>query len=158
MKTMGTAKADTLFGRAENDSIRGGRAADRLIGQDGDDAIRGGKGNDIIIGGAGNDTLHGGPGRDTFVFFLDGTDGFDTIRDFDPAKDHVALYGPGASTPLSISLFHSGAAAALSHDRIIYNPANGVLSLDLDGSGPLQQIGVAHFNGSPGMSADLFLV
>lgn len=158
MKVKGTAKADTLFGHVENDSVRGGRGADRLMGQDGDDVIRGGKGNDVIIGGAGNDTLHGGPGHDTFVFILDGTDGFDTIRDFDPAKDHVALYSPTASTPLSISLFHSGDAADLPYDRIIYNPSDGNLSLDLDGSGPLQQIGVAHFSGSPVMSADLFLV
>ncbi|MDX6804955.1 cadherin-like domain-containing protein [Terrihabitans rhizophilus] len=58
-------KANSIFGDAGNDTIRGGFRADRLDGGDGNDEINGGFGDDVINGDAGDDLLNGGSGKDT---------------------------------------------------------------------------------------------
>lgn len=103
----GNAGSDTLLGEAGNDSLDGGIGSDLLQGGSGFDTLSGGTGtdslsggagadllygnagSDTLEGGAGNDTLSGGIGADTFVF---GTgDGRDTLLDFQPGLDRVAL-------------------------------------------------------------------
>ena len=80
---------DTLRGGLDDDELRGGGGHDTLLGGDGDDFLHGGGGRDRVDGGLGDDELFGGGGRDTFVFGLD--HGFDTIQDFDVARDQLDL-------------------------------------------------------------------
>ena len=69
---------DNFFdGRGGNDDITAGS---------GDDLIFGGAGDDTITGGAGDDKLTGGDGADTFVYAT-GSDGTDTITDFETGVD-----------------------------------------------------------------------
>lgn len=73
-KIKGTGRADTLFGKANqendirggngNDSIHGSNLADALFGEGGNDTIYGGDGNDYLHGGYGVDALYGGAGDD----------------------------------------------------------------------------------------------
>jgi len=88
----------------------GGSGADTLAGGNIDDALYGGRGNDTLNGGEGNDLLKGGKGRDTFEFDFGfrSSPGFDTIADFNPKKDKIAINGAVAS----------------------YDPDTGILSAD----------------------------
>lgn len=73
-KIKGTGRADTLFGKANqendirggngNDTIHGSNLADALFGEGGNDTIFGGDGNDYLHGGYGVDELYGGAGDD----------------------------------------------------------------------------------------------
>jgi Ca2+-binding RTX toxin-like protein len=56
--------------------------------------LDGGSGNDTLHGGAGNDLLLGGDGADKFVF--SGTNGIDTIADFQHGIDKIQISGYGA--------------------------------------------------------------
>jgi Ca2+-binding RTX toxin-like protein len=64
------------------DVLRGNAGDNRLTDTDGGDALSGGKGDDVMTGGAGNDTF----------FFATGG-GHDTITDFTPTVDWVAVGG-----------------------------------------------------------------
>ena len=135
----GTAYADTLHGTTGSDAIYGLGGNDRLYGEAGGDRIDGGAGNDSLYGGAGADTLTGGAGYDTFYF--DSPRGeVDQITDFSSAYDTIRLEN-GVYTALtytgtlSSAAYWEGAAAHDSTDRIIYNPTNGSLIYDPDGSG-----------------------
>lgn len=106
----GTAGNDLLMGTPEADYIEGLGGRDELFGFDGDDVLEGGDGNDEVFGGHGNDLIDGGPGddfldgregddalsggsgRDAFVYYADAENGTDTITDFDPAEDMIALH------------------------------------------------------------------
>jgi Ca2+-binding RTX toxin-like protein len=101
----GTALNDRINGGAGDDTIYGGAGNDILIGGLGNDYLDGGLGVDYIIGGAGNDSMLGREGVDTFAFWftstgggstnvpegtklsdvvtLTGSEGYDTILDFD---------------------------------------------------------------------------
>ncbi|MGB3533711.1 MAG: pre-peptidase C-terminal domain-containing protein [Microcoleaceae cyanobacterium] len=85
---------DVISGGNGNDEIGGKGGNDLLSGDAGDDLIWGDDGNDTIMGVTGNDTLtgddfSGGSGNDLFVF--GNGDGTDTITDFDPTQDMIAL-------------------------------------------------------------------
>jgi Ca2+-binding RTX toxin-like protein len=95
---------DRIYGGGGNDRILGGNGADQIWGGSGADRIHGGNGNDIISSGAGADTIWGGTGRDTFVYgynpgssemSYDAQGGIDTILDFRPGADKIALQGYG---------------------------------------------------------------
>ena len=58
------ANAVTLYGNAQNNTIKGGKVADKLYGRAGKDKILGNAGNDTLYGEAGNDSLYGGAGND----------------------------------------------------------------------------------------------
>jgi len=58
--------ADTLYGDAGDDTLRGYNGADNLFGGTGNDWMAGHRGNDSFDGGDGNDTMYGGSGHDTF--------------------------------------------------------------------------------------------
>jgi len=129
---------DTLL--AHNDTINGSSAGDTLFGFAGSDTISGGGGSDTIDGGNGDDTLSGGSGKDTFVFDTKpGAKNIDTITDFTPGTDKIALdgnvfHGLGPGPALESKNFYEGPAAHDLNDHIIYNPANGDLSYDKDGT------------------------
>ena len=121
-------------GGAGNDAIYGNAAANVLFGNAGNDTIRGGFGNDYLAGGL---------GRDNFVFNdkLNGTGNRDQIADFKAADDTIKLDNAyftrltgAANTVLSASQFWAGSAAHDTSDRVIYNPATGVLTYDANGS------------------------
>lgn len=76
---IGTKKADTIYGNAWDNVLKGGKGADTIFGGAGDDVIRGGKGKDKLYGGEGADILIGGKGRDTFY-----VDEHDTIIGLKP--------------------------------------------------------------------------
>jgi Ca2+-binding RTX toxin-like protein len=57
--------------------------------------LDGGAGNDVLHGGAGNDLLIGGAGADRFAF--SGSNGIDTIADFQHGLDTIDISGYGAA-------------------------------------------------------------
>jgi serralysin len=98
-------------------------------------------GDDILVGGAGNDTLIGGADADTFVFdaALNPATNIDMIIDFAPGADHIALSqviftGLAAGT-LDPAAFQDDPANLDADDRIIYDPSDGALVFDSDGTG-----------------------
>jgi Ca2+-binding RTX toxin-like protein len=138
----GTAHADIIdathgiggrFAIAEADTINGGAS---------NDVLNGGGGDDRLIGGSGNDTLTGGSGADHFVFnaALNALTNVDQITDFAHGIDKIELghavftatNAPGRA--LAGGMFHAGAHAHDANDHIIYNPANGWLIYDANGS------------------------
>lgn len=87
---------DCLYGGDHNDHLEGNAGNDVLLAGIGDDVLEGGNGDDYLDGGPGDDTLSGDAasgtqGSDTFV--LGPELGFDTITDFKPNIDHIALRG-----------------------------------------------------------------
>lgn len=146
-----TDKGGWLYGRGGNDKLHGGAGADRLFGESGHDRLsggggrdrlEGGVGNDVLSGGRGADVLIGGAGHDTFVFDVrPGRGEVDLIVGFHAEEDRIRLdraafadldQGRGV---LSAEAFRWGAQALDADDRILYNPLDGHLSYDRDGSG-----------------------
>ena len=113
----GDGRANTFFGGAENDVLRGMDGADTLSGGGGQDTLEGGNGADTIEGGGGNDSLLGGAGSDV----LSGGLGVDTLtggadsdlyvlRKGEADGDTViGFFGQGASDGDSIALEGFGA-------------------------------------------------
>jgi Ca2+-binding RTX toxin-like protein len=119
--------------------LTGGRGNDRLIG---------GEGKDTLYGKAGNDVLRGGENADAFVFDTkpNKKTNVDRIMDFDTKWDTIclenkifkALGKKGTLTKpatLAKEAFWKGAAAQDADDRVIYDPKNGALFYDADGTG-----------------------
>lgn len=157
---------DAVNGNAGNDVIDGGLGNDTLTGFIGNDALRGGGGNDrlsagagrdVMVGGAGRDLLTGGTGTDFFTF-LRFRDGIDTITDFAVAQDVIRIARAGFGSGLTVgqlpaTRFVRGAAAQDANDRFIYNPTNGVLSFDADGTGPFAAVRLAVLSNRAGLVA-----
>jgi Ca2+-binding RTX toxin-like protein len=109
-------------------------------GKAGNDIINGGDGDDILIGGLGNDILTGGDGDDAFVFDSALTRNVDRIMDFDASEgDDIVLttdiFKALDGIEWSDEHFKIGTKAGDRDDFIIYNPRNGALLYDADGSG-----------------------
>jgi serralysin len=93
-----------------------------------------------IDGGAGSNLLSGGGGADQFIFDTPLLSTFDRISDFNPHAntidlshlDFAALNGPGQA--LATAMFHVGSGFTNAGQRIDYNPANGWLTYDSNGS------------------------
>jgi Ca2+-binding RTX toxin-like protein len=148
----------TIRTGAGNDVITTGAGNDRLYGGAGNDVLNGGAGNDLLVGGTGNDTLNGGPGHDRliggpgadhFVFntALNASTNVDRIVDFTHLIDkidlnHAIFTAAGHIGHLAAAAFFEGTAAHDASDRIIYNPTNGWLTYDSNGS---HAGGVHHF-------------
>lgn len=123
--------------------------------------VRGGAGNDTLTGGAelygdeGDDRLVGvqaallvgGAGRDTFVLPIYVPNGPvisntapNRPGDFNSAEDRIDLVLNIASDlpigPLAANRFGIGSAATNADQRILYDPSNGVLRFDTNGSLP----------------------
>jgi Ca2+-binding RTX toxin-like protein len=127
-------------GNFVNNTIIGNGGDNNLFGAGGNDTLLGGVGNDQLDGSNGNDRLTGGAGADKFVFStaLNAT-GVDQILDFNVAEDVIwlddAVFTAIGTGVLAASAFTTGSAAADASDRIIYDPTNGALYYDADGSG-----------------------
>ena len=104
-----------------------------------DNIIEGNAGANAMNGAGGTDTLTGGDGTDTFRFStaLAATN-IDTITDFVVADDIIEIkstvFGNLALGTLALEAFHTGAAAAETDDRIIYNDVTGALIFDSNGN------------------------
>lgn len=138
---MGNGLANTIIGNAADNILNGG---------DGNDAISGGAGADKLIGGIGLDTLTGGTGIDTFALLESVTNGTeDTIADFDPSSDILALdksaFGGSLASVLgladdvvkTLSIGNDGVVGTVSNlasPYLLYDQQTGKLSLDGNGS------------------------
>lgn len=152
-------------GNALANRMTGNGAANTLIGNGGNDTLAGGGGNDILSGGAGRDVLTGGAGADTFRFAgaAPSAAAVDTVTDFVHGTDHIELerYYVGAldGPVLDPAQFTLGTRATAASHHLIYDRAGGTLYYDADGSGAQAQVGVAHFTGSPEITAgDIVLI
>ncbi len=137
---LGDSGSNSLLGTLGADTIQGLGGSDKIQGQAGADVIDGGSGNDTLTGGQGADTLTGGQGYDSFVFNHPTATGRDVITDFSSAYDTIQLENAVFTAltrtgTLTSSAFWKGSAAHDSSDRIIYDPATGVVSYDPDGTG-----------------------
>ena len=154
---------DLLIANDAGDGLRGGSGNDTLLGGAGNDRLYGGRGDDLLVGGRGHDLLCGGPGHNRFIFRAPlGAANVDTLRDFNTKNDLIELnhtifkgLAPGALTP---GEFERGGRAHTLAEHIIYDPANGTLAYDANGSRPG---GSVHFAVLPAhlmVSHDDFLV
>ena len=82
---------DKLAGHQGNDLIKGQKGADELLGGEGDDVMNGGIGPDLLRGGEGADSVTGWTGTDTFAYAAGEIALGDTIEDFTPGEDVIAL-------------------------------------------------------------------
>jgi len=144
--TVRSTVSHTLPENVEN-LVLTGTAATNGTGNGQANRIAGNAANNVLNGGAGNDTLTGGGGQDRFVFktALNQSTNVDRVQDFVPIDDQIRLdhriFTAFPSTGmLSTSMFRSGSAATTSAQRIVYNPASGLVFYDADGSGPIVAI------------------
>jgi Ca2+-binding RTX toxin-like protein len=176
---LGAGSDDTLIGGNGKDTMRGGLGNDCLWGAAGDDLLNGnagndslfaGGGNDYLIGSSGSDFLRGGDGQDSFAFFGEqpnvppnSPDG-DTIGDFNPTDDSILLSGndyKNVATAKNNGNFATGSVnPGVAQPFLIYK--NGVLSYDIDGTGPAVPEKITRFeqvNGSfPGLSLNDIII
>jgi Ca2+-binding RTX toxin-like protein len=150
-----------------NITIQAGAGNDTVRAGGGDDAVDGGAGNDVLVGWYGSDTLTGGAGADQFVFTTNyssyfsgtdanpGTDGIDTVTDFNQAQgDRLAFpsgqFGGLPVGNLAATAFRVGTAANSANHRFIYDATTGDLFFDRDGLGGFGQSKIARL--TPGLS------
>ncbi|MET0428031.1 MAG: calcium-binding protein [Microvirga sp.] len=154
----GNALANLVNGNSGANTLGGLEGNDTLIGGGGNDTILGNGGNDRHEGGSGMDTLTGGSGLDAFVFntTLNAATNVDRITDFSPVDDTILLENNaifaaiGPNGTLAAAAFQVGPVAQDASDRIIYDPATGDLSYDMDGTGAAAAIRFAVL--TPGLS------
>jgi Ca2+-binding RTX toxin-like protein len=152
-------------------SVTGTDGSDTLTGGRGRDKLAGGFGDDVLYGKEGHDSLEGGAGRDVFVFDTksNARTNVDRIGDFVPKVDRLfldnkvfkALGAKGSLTKpekLHASKFWKGAKAHDESDRLIYNPKNGVLLYDPDGTGKTAAVKIAVLSTKLALGAKDFFV
>lgn len=131
---------ENAFGGSGHDVIRGNQAANVLRGNGGNDELSGLGGNDRLYGGAGADILTGGEGADWFIFET-AQEGGDTVLDFRPGLDLVALDRAGFGLSGSGSLqsagvrFVEGSTATAVGPTVFFDNVNDLLYFDADGTG-----------------------
>jgi Ca2+-binding RTX toxin-like protein len=91
-----------------------------------------------------------------------GAANLDRITDFEIGIDKIAIdrsyyaaVGPIGTLP---NYAFGSAASPDASDRILYNSANGVISYDADGSGPIAALPFAQVTAGLALSASDFLV
>ena len=152
----------TLIGDGAIDGV-GTFVDNRLTGNSASNRLDGREGNDVIDGKGGADVLIGGSGADTFAFTTAiGGGNVDQILDFEAGIDRIALdgsvFGGLAAGALDPSVFAIGSSAADADDRIVYDPATGILSFDADGIGGAEAIAFATLQPGLDLSAASFIV
>jgi serralysin len=140
-----------------------GTAAINLTGNELANTVWGNNGANTLDGGAGADSLVGFGGNDIFAFTTAlGGGNVDQIADFASgdkiALDDAVFTAIGGLGTLNASAFVTGAAAADSSDRIVYNQATGQLFYDADGNGAGAAVLFATMHGTPTLSASDFQV
>ncbi len=124
------ARADTLQGSGDVDSLFGFNGRDTILGAGGSDVIDGGRGKDTLTGGGGNDQFH-------FDAALRSGNA-DHITDFHSGHDQLWLAAgifTAVAGGVAANNFVIGTQPLDGDDYLIYNPSTGVLSYDADGSG-----------------------
>jgi Ca2+-binding RTX toxin-like protein len=160
---IGNDADNVIVGNSANNVLGGGGGADILYGQGGADYLNGDSGNDTLYGGDGNDTLYGGAGADIFVFDTPlGPGNVDTVADFTPGQDKIALspavFTALAGGSLNASTFQVSASATSAASRVFYNTSTGGLFYDPDGTGGAGALQIASLPGSLAMTpGDLFV-
>lgn len=146
-------------GNDSDNQITGNKAANLLEGGAGRDKLIGGGGDDVLSGNGGADVLTGGTGSDTFRFAgaFPVAGQMDVVRDFVSGVDDIEIeryyFGGISSTPLNPAEFVAGRAATAANHHLIYNPDNGILYYDPDGTGAQAQVAIARFDGRPEIDA-----
>jgi hypothetical protein len=140
-----SGKGELIYGRKGDDTIKAKAGDDTIDGGRGKDKVKAGDGNDVIIAGDGKDVLKGEDGQDTFLF-LQHRD-VPKLKDFNPLDDTIVVM---RSDFLALEPGHirakfliNGPAATDGDDRIIYDPATGLLTYDADGTGPVTPTTIA---------------
>ncbi len=112
------------------------------MGNELDNTITGNAATNTIDGNIGADTLTGDAGADTFIFNDAVAGGINTIMDFAPAEDKLALERTIFTSLASMESLVPGSFAANaegvamdSDDFLIYNTSTGALYYDADGNG-----------------------
>jgi Ca2+-binding RTX toxin-like protein len=119
-----------------------GTAAISLRGNELGQTLFGNAGSNILAGGFGNDTLVGYGGNDLFLFdSTPGNSNIDQIFDFTVGQDRIGLdhsvftqLAPGALLS-DANFLVRGTAFQDANDFIFYDPSNGAVFYDADGSG-----------------------
>ena len=148
LSTASTAATDAI-------SLTGNEIGQYLLGNNGANTLDGGRGHDVLIGFGGADNF-------AFTSAL-GSGNFDLITDFQSGTDRIALddarfAGIGTPGAFDAGAFVTGAAAADSNDRIIYNSSTGQLFYDADGTGAGVALLFATLQGNPALTASDFAV
>jgi Ca2+-binding RTX toxin-like protein len=155
---VGNDKDNQLNGNSGDNILRGKGGNDGLYGGEGADVLVGGKGSDLLRGSQGADVLTGNAGADTFRFDSPLHIGPDTITDFNPTDDTIALAASGFQIGAMANAFHVGSAAHDFDDRIIYNVLTGALLYDADGSFSGAAVQIATLSAGLALSASDFVV
>jgi Ca2+-binding RTX toxin-like protein len=145
---------DIFTGGSGSDNVSGQAGNDTILGLGGNDKLAGNDGNDTLIGGAGNDNLTGGSGQDFFTFNSPTGERTDSITDFNPADDTMAIDDVGFGGGLVVGTlletqFVLGTVAVDASDRLIYNQSTGALFFDADGTGSAAQVQIATLTTKP---------
>ncbi len=129
----------TGIGNGSSNDIQGWYFDDFLSGLDGDDILTGAGGADILVGGSGSDSFrYLGPTVET---------GYDRILDFTSGVDRILLHASSYGRTATIDFVQGGAPAATStNSTFLYNVNNGIVSYDVDGTGPGAAIPLAQLN------------
>jgi Ca2+-binding RTX toxin-like protein len=172
VETLGQAVIDNdgvIKGAVElltaNDTFNGtGGTSGAIFAGGGNDRIIAGKGNVNIHVGGGSDTITGGPGADRFIFDSALTSQVEKITNFKTGVDKMVLskadfagIGP-VGHHLAAADFHIGGHALKPSQHIVYNPSNGFLYYDPDGSGATPQVHFATISAHLALTNADFLV
>ena len=145
----GAAATVVIVGDLGNDAITGGNSFDFLYGFGDNDTLTGGPGGDVMLGGAGSDNYA----------YINPTDGFDSIFDFDTGVDKFqftgASFGKAPGALLDGTNFKSGAAPASTNPTPpwLYNTGTGILTFDADGIGAAAPVSLAQIFLAPAVAA-----
>ena len=126
-----------IWGLDGNDDIEGNQGNDVIFGGSGDDVADGGAGNDVIYAGQNWDVMTGGADADIFVLSRDLFS--DTITDFTPGEDKIALTNGLRLSRLELIETDADTEIVLAHNGRIITTVSGVIGLDetdfIDASG-----------------------
>ncbi|MBW7851471.1 MAG: hypothetical protein H3C38_13315 [Rhodospirillales bacterium] len=117
-----------------------------------DDVLIGDRNDNRIAGEFGRDTMTGGRGADAF-FWNDSADFGDVIVDFVSGTDRLefdrgeVLRDVLPAGPVAAASIVNGPAPEDGDDHFIFDPATGILTIDLNGSGPGLSAAVASLTG-----------
>jgi Ca2+-binding RTX toxin-like protein len=119
------------------------------------------------VGGLGDDQLTGGDGQDRFLLesAIKNGGNVDTVTDFVSGIDKIALAGSvftvlRGDSDLSDNLWlTTSTSPATARSNLVFDPQSGILSYDVDGSGPATSIAICTLVGVTTLVAsDLVMV